>query len=132
MNEDLQNEWLKVPLSARQLHVLQHSLGVDKYGQGNQYRNHFVTGMGSDDWPICIGLCALGLMQDHGVNALAGGDHCFTVTERGKLEMAKQSENPPKLTRSQKRYRKFLEADSGMKFGEWLKQNMENYSNEVR
>ncbi|MHB0986236.1 MAG: hypothetical protein ACYC05_11690 [Sulfuricella sp.] len=32
------------------LHILQHSLGLDKYGDGNQYRNHFVTGPGSTDF----------------------------------------------------------------------------------
>ncbi len=85
------------------------------------YRNHFVTGIGSDDWQDCCYLSEKGLMKDHGVHNLAGGDHCFSVTEFGIAEMRKASPQPPKLTRSQIRYRDFLNADSGMKFIDWLK-----------
>lgn len=118
--EQLQDIWLKVPLNDEQLHVLQHSLGVDQYGQGSQYRNHFVTGTWSDDWPICIGLCALGLMEDRGAREMAAGDHVFTVTPKGAEVMKRQSTKPPKLTRSQQRYRDFLKADLGITFREWL------------
>lgn len=44
-----------------------------------------------------------------------------TVTEAGKAAMLEQSPKPPKLTRGQKRYRRFLDADTGESFGEWLK-----------
>lgn len=128
----LQAEWLKIPLNEAQLHVLQHSLGVDQYGKGRQYRNHFATGPDSSDWPLCIGLCALGLMDDQGANRMCGGMHVFTVTEKGKEAVAKQSPQTPKLSRSAKRYRQYLDADCGMKFGDWLKQNMENYESECR
>lgn len=33
-----------VSLTSEQLHVLQHALGLDKYGQGEMYRNHFCAG----------------------------------------------------------------------------------------
>jgi hypothetical protein len=44
-----------------------------------------------------------------------------SVTEDGKRAMLAASPNPPKLTRSQRRYREFLDADSGLSFLEWLK-----------
>lgn len=42
------------------LRILQHSLGLDQYGAGRQYRNHFVTGEGSDGFPLCRELVAEG------------------------------------------------------------------------
>ncbi len=107
-------------LSPEQLHILQHSLGVDKYGQGNQYRNRFVTDLDSTDGPICVSLVELGAMKDHGPQSIAGGMHCFTVTPAGIDAVAFQSPLPPKLSRSQRRYREFLNADCGLSFREWL------------
>ena len=43
------------------------------------------------------------------------------VTEAGKQAVRDESPPPPKLTRSQKRYRRFLNADTGRPFREWLK-----------
>ena len=31
-------------MTPEQLHILQHALGVDKFGLGEQYRNHYVGG----------------------------------------------------------------------------------------
>lgn len=103
------------------LHILQHSLGVDKYGLGNQYRNRFVTGPGSTDFPKCVELFELGLMRNHGPQSIAGGDYLFTVTEEGKIAMHMNSPEPPKLSRSKQRYQQFLHADSGLSFKDWLK-----------
>lgn len=103
------------------LHILQHSLGVDQYGLGRQYRNNFVTGPSTTDFPKCMELVGLGLMKDDGPQRMAGGDHCFTVTEAGRIAMQVSSPKPPKLSASQKRYRRFLKSDSGMSFKEWLK-----------
>ena len=36
-------------MTKRQLEILQHSLGVDQYGRGPQFRNHYCAG--SDDEP---------------------------------------------------------------------------------
>lgn len=44
-----------------------------------------------------------------------------TVTEEGKAAMLAQSPKPPVLTRSQQRYQRFLKADSGLSFREWLR-----------
>lgn len=119
-------------MTPAQLHILQHSLGVDQYGHGNQYRNHYAAEPESDAWPDLIALCRLGLMKQQGPIVAWGGMHSFCVTEAGKDAMRKESPAPPKLSRSVRRYRKWLHADCGMKFGDWLKQNMENYENECR
>jgi hypothetical protein len=103
------------------LHILQHSLGLDQYGEGRQYRNHFCTGLGSKDWDSCMALVYDGLMKEHHPSELTGGDTLFTVTPKGIDFVALNSPQPPKLTRSQKRYRLWLKSDSGLSFGEWLR-----------
>lgn len=108
-------------MNAAQLHILQHSLGVDQHGRGEQYRNHFVTGEGSTDHPHCMALVAAGLMTRRPGNELTGGGDLFHVTPAGKAAVAEHSPAPPKLTRSQRRYEAFLKADCGLTFGEWLK-----------
>ncbi len=105
------------------LHILQHSLGLDQYGGGNKYRNHFVTGEGSTDFDDCRALVADGLMTERAGNELSGGDSVFRVTQKGVDFVALNSPKrppEPRLTRSQKRYRDFLKADCGLSFREWL------------
>ena len=102
------------------LHILQHSLGVDKHGQGNQYRNYYVAGW--DDVRKCRELVALGLMREHQANALTGGEPCFTVTRAGIEAVAEHSPPPPKLTRGQQRYRDYVKvADLFEDFGHYLR-----------
>jgi hypothetical protein len=108
-------------MNAAQLHVLQHSLGVDQYGRGRQYRNHFVTGPGTTDYPRCMELVDAGFMTRRAGNELSGGDYIFTVTLAGIRAVAEHSPAPPRLTRSQQRYEDFLSADCDLSFGEWLK-----------
>ena len=108
-------------LTSAQLHILQHSLGLDQYGQGTWYRNHYVCGTGHHGYDDCRALCELGLMTERGANDLTGGDSCFVVTDEGKAAVRRESPKPPRLSRGQRRYRAFLNADCGMKFGEWLK-----------
>lgn len=104
------------------LHIIQHSLGVDQFGQGNQYRNYFVTGEGSVDHPTCMEAVGLGLMEIRRAKyELYGGDDVFSVTAAGKQWMAENSPAPPKLTRSQQRYQRYLASDSSLSFGEWMK-----------
>lgn len=67
----------------KQLHILRHSLGIERSG-GREYRNHFVTGPGSDDYADCTALVEQGLMTRRAGNALSGGDDIFYVTEAGK------------------------------------------------
>jgi hypothetical protein len=115
-------------LTPDQLHILQHSLGCDQYGRGTlgrderdgthgYSRNRYV----SDPTPDLDALVAAGLMQDRGAVAVYGEMHGYVVTRLGVDTMLKQSPKPPKLTRSQKRYQEYLDADCGMTFGEWLK-----------
>ena len=112
-------------VNAKQLHILQHSLGLTSLGKGKEYRNHFVTGVGSDDFGACCELEAAGYMRDYGAQATMRGDHLFAVTDVGKEVVRVESPQPPKLSRSQARYRQWLNSGArdayGMSFGEWLK-----------
>lgn len=108
-------------ITPAQLGVLQHSLGVDKHGRGSQYRNHFVASEGHHDWADLLALVAAGLMTRRAGNELTGGADVFHVTESGKAAVAEHSPPPPKLTRGQRRYKAFLDADCGLTFGEWLR-----------
>lgn len=108
-------------MSDRILHIIQHSLGCDQYGRGEQYRNHFVTGEYSVDFPICIAATLFGLMKRRSGNPLSGGDDVFNVTPEGKQWMADNSPAPPKLSRSQRRYQAYLDADWFVgNFREWI------------
>lgn len=116
-------------LTAAQLHILQHALGVDKYGQGDwhagkTFRDHFCAG-GSDE-TVCREIVALGYMR-----TWAGADergqvpgypyYNCSVTDEGRAAVRRESPVAPVLSRSQKRYREFLGADCGYSFIEWLK-----------
>lgn len=105
------------------LHILQHALGVDEYGQGEHYRTHFVTGLGSDDHPTCMGLVADGLMtRRDGATLPFGGDDLFHVTPSGQAYVAEHSPPSPKLTRGQRRYRAWLAGPAEwMSFGDYVR-----------
>lgn len=104
-------------LTPRQLEIMQHALGLNRYGQGLESRNHFCAG--AEDEPICRELAVLGYMESFARRWLP--DYNCIVTPAGKAAVQEQSLAPPKLTRSQHRYRAFLRADTGRSFGEWLK-----------
>lgn len=108
-------------MNPKQLHILQHSLGLDQYGRGTFYRNHFVTGEGSKDHADCMSLVDLGFMSVRRNHPLSGGADCFWVTEEGKRAVADERPAPPKLTKGQKRYRDYLDADCSMSFIEYLR-----------
>ena len=106
------------------LHILQHALGRNEYGKNPNrradYRNHFCTGEGSADFALCRDAVAAGLMREHAPREISGGDYIFVVTDAGKAYIAKHSPPEPKRSRGQERYRRFIDADSGLSFGEWL------------
>lgn len=108
-------------MDAKQLHILQHSLGLDQYGRGTMYRSHFVTGEGSKDHADCMALVEAGYMGVRKGHPLAGGDDGFWVTEVGKHAAVANSPAPPKLTRSQQQYQDYCAADSSLSFIDWLK-----------
>ena len=93
---------------SRGLHILQHSLGVDRYGEGDQYRNHFATGEGSTDYPDCMAMVEAGLMEIMPAPPFTRDMDVFYVTEAGKVYVAANSPPPPKLTAGQRRYREWL------------------------
>jgi hypothetical protein len=99
--------------SDSKLHILQHTLGLDQYGQGRQYRNHFVTGPNTDDWSVCCELTELELMRKHQPNALSGGSYIFTATQKGIDYVAKNSPIKPKESRSKQRYKRYREYGDG-------------------
>lgn len=108
-------------MDLKQLHILQHSLGLDQYGRGTFYRNHFVTGKGSKDHADCMALVNAGLMTVRSGNALSGSYDVFRVTGAGKSAVAQHSPSPPKITRSQQQYQDYLDADSSLSFIDWLR-----------
>lgn len=103
------------------LHILQHSLGLDEFARGVPYRNHFVTGPGSDGHALCVAMIEQGLMTRTKGNAITGGADVFRVTDAGRRYVVEHSPKPPRLTRAQRRYRDFLDEDSDLRFGQWLK-----------
>lgn len=114
-------------LSPQLLHILQHSLGADEYGRiPMEYRNHFCTDGGTTDFMLCRQLVAIGLMKDHGERGIAGGMFIFSVTNAGRKAMRDQSPPPPKLSKGQERYRRYLEADGYFpSFREFLRHETE-------
>ena len=104
-----------------QMQILQHSLGLNEYGQGSQYRNHFVAG--GKDIELCLALISEGFMVQRADNGLCGDSPWFSVTLKGIDHVALNSESPPKKTRRRMRYLRFLEFgdcfDSFLDFCYW-------------
>lgn len=110
-------------MTSRQLEILQHSLGVDQYGRTPKgftpyTRNHFCAGLA--DEPDCRALVGMGYMAHH-VRTDAFPYFNCSVTPEGIAAMRVESPKPPKLSRSQLRYRRFLDADCEMSFRDWLR-----------
>lgn len=101
-------------ITERQLSILQHSLGLDQYGKGRQYRNHYVAG--GKDIDHCRELVGMGYMREHKIAPeLTGGSPCFVVTDSGfeAVALFSPAKPPePKLARAQKRYRDYLRSES--------------------
>jgi hypothetical protein len=100
-------------MTSRQLEILQHTLGVDQYGRiprgfTDYTRNHFCAGLA--DERTCRELIAIGLMQQHATTSWLPYFNC-SATDAGKAMVHLESPAPPKLTRSQKRYRDYLDAE---------------------
>ena len=67
----------------RQVGILRHALGLKPDGSGRQYRHHFVTGPGSDDFDDCEALVAAGFMSKRKGSPLSGSDPVYLVTDAG-------------------------------------------------
>lgn len=115
-------------ISPEKLNILRHAIGYGDAGEDrfsgatwDQRRNHFVTHPDARDWNLCKELVAAGYMTDHGPRKIIGGDYLFTVTDEGREIVLSNKPALRKITRSQRRYQSFLDADSGLPFKEWLK-----------
>ena len=73
-------------MNREQQDILRHALGLGR--SDREYRNHFVTGPGSTDYPHCESLVADGLMTKRPGHPLSGGDPIYTVTELGRAALA--------------------------------------------
>jgi hypothetical protein len=93
-------------MTADQLHILQHALGVDKFGLGEQFRNHYVGGAEK-----CRPLVAMGLMLEMKPRSISGGDPWFIVTPEGKKAVKDESPKPKRMTRSQQRFSDYRDFD---------------------
>lgn len=107
------------PVTPEQLSILQHSLGLDQFGQGNSYRNHYC----SDPTADLQALVDAGYMEDRGEIPMWGNQNGYTVTEAGREAIREFSPKPPpprKTTRSQRRYRAFLRSETSSSFIDWV------------
>lgn len=125
-----------MPLSERHIEILQHALGLNKYGKCAAHddpiqcrdhssdtlpghRNRFCAG--GNDAVICGELVAIGLMVQHPTTEWLPYFNC-SVTDAGRKAVRELSLAPPKLTRSQQRWRRFINsgASESMSFREFL------------
>lgn len=72
-------------MTEEQREIMRHALGLNRGDR--DYRNHFVTGPGSTDYPHCEALVAAGLMTKRAGNALSGGDDIYSVTDAGRAAL---------------------------------------------
>ncbi|MGE4408424.1 hypothetical protein [Pseudomonas sp.] len=117
-----------MPDLMQQLAIMRHALGAGEHGWDKPHRNHYVTGPDGRDHATCMELVENGLMARRPGNILTGGDDLFTVTDIGRAAVAAAADPKPKLTRAQRRYQAYLDSDSDLRFGEWLRSH---YAREV-
>lgn len=104
-------------LAQNLLHILQHSLGVDEYGEGSQYRNHYVAG--GTDVALCRELAGLGYMNERPATVLSGGDPWFSVTPSG-IDAVALFSPPPPPPKKRTQWHEYLDCDYQDSFGEFL------------
>lgn len=69
----------EITISQKERHILDHAL---RGGTKREYRNHYVTGPGSDDYDACVSMTERGLMQRHEREWVC--DSIFVVTDLGR------------------------------------------------
>ena len=69
-------------MTDKQRGLARHALGLPNRNQLS-YRNHFVTGAGSDDWDDWQTLVAAGYATRGNPGPLTGGDYLFWLTRTG-------------------------------------------------
>lgn len=124
-------------MTPKWLHILQHTLGLDQYGQPpegrrpcadddypNCYRNNYVIGAEAPDFYLLRELVEAGLMMDAGPKKMLGGMHVFHATRAGFEAVKKHSSPPPKVSKAKRRWRHFCdvrEVCPGLSFGDYLR-----------
>lgn len=104
------------------LPILQHALGVDRFGRGNMYRDHFVAGPGHADYDTCMTAAEAGLMRRYDAPHLCGGV-LFIVTEAGRAYVRAESPRPDRRQLARDRYARFLDVRDifpDLTFGQFL------------
>lgn len=105
------------------LEVLQHALGVDRFGRGSMYRDHFVAGPGHSDFDTCLAATERGLMQRYENKHVIGGN-VFVVTDQGRQFVLARSPKPDRKQKARDRYSRYLDlADvlPDLTFGDFLR-----------
>lgn len=96
-------------LTPEQTDVLLHTLGITEPGSRST-RNLFVTGKNDPYVADMEALVAAGLMREtRAPGFLPEGGRVFRATDAGLAHALSIQPKPPKLTRSQQRYRRWLE-----------------------
>jgi hypothetical protein len=70
-------------VTAKQLSLIRHALGLGRRGQKVSYRNHFVAGPGHSDYADWQELVTEGHAKHRAGNEISGGDDIFWVTKSG-------------------------------------------------
>lgn len=105
--------------SEKQIGLLHHTLGLSTHRR-DPYRNHFVAGHGHSDQPDLETLVSMGLMGRSPTPKFCDPkDEVFHATDAGKALALRELPAPPD-PQKQSQHRKWLDADTGYTFGEWL------------
>lgn len=114
------------------LTVLFHMLGLrPERRKLDAYRNHYVAGPGHHAELALDELEKAGLIfrRETVPLFLRADDVVYHATDEGRrLAFREARARVPVLTRSQRRYRQWLEADPPMSFGNWLREGLYRYS----
>jgi|SRR6185437_4867959 len=123
-------------ITPRQLEILQHALGVDKYGLTPKgytpyTRNHFCAGV--SDEADCRALIGLGFMAEHARTEWLPYLNC-SVTVDGIKAMHQASEKPTKVSRSARRFEEYRQFSDvfDCTFREWLDIRKTDWYREMR
>ncbi len=111
-------------MSVPDLAPLLHALGLDER-HDQPWRDYYVTDAGAP--PEIIALVDRGLMEERRRPGFLGDtSRLFGATSEGRtLAIAANKAARPKVPRSAARYLRWLDADLGMPFGEYLRRGLD-------
>lgn len=79
-------------MTPKQIELARHALGLTHYRQRKSYRNHFVTGEGTDDHIHWMAMVAAGEAKRRAGSPMTGGDDCFWLTRMGAEQVLRRGE----------------------------------------